>query len=285
MTRVVPWGLGNTLQVMNELGAFLRARRESIAPSDAGLPQGPRRRTPGLRRAELATLAGISVEYLTRLEQGRDRNPSTEILGALADALSLTVDERVYLHRLLKATTGGVCQGTAAPARSVRPTVTAVLARLEPTPALVTNQVGDVLAYTSTYGRLMDSVPENLAWFVFTDPRAREVFPDWDQVADEWAAELRAAASLGDSYAAFMAEELRVAGGAEFHRRYESSAKLASRTGVERWRHPRAGDVRLAFETLMLPDADEQRLVVYLPADESSSAALDLLAVRDNVLQ
>ncbi|NRN65388.1 DNA binding protein with helix-turn-helix domain [Kibdelosporangium sp. 4NS15] len=270
---------------MTELGAFLRARRESIAPSEAGLPDNPRRRTPGLRRAELATLAGISVEYLTRLEQGRDRNPSAEILGSLADALSLTVDERVYLHRLLKATAGGVCQGGSAPARSVRPTVTALLARLEPTPALVTNQVGDVLAYTKAYQRLLDPVPENLAWFVFTSAQAREVFPDWDRVADEWAAELRAAASLGDSYAGFMAQELSVAGGTEFTRRYGSSAMLASRTGSQRWRHPRVGELRLSYETLALPDADEQRLTVYLPADEPASAALDLLAVHDDVLQ
>ncbi|MCE7004028.1 hypothetical protein LWC34_14480 [Kibdelosporangium philippinense] len=127
-----------------------------------------------------------------------------------------------------------------------------------------------------------------MAWFVFTSPQARVVFPDWDRVADEWAAELRAAASLGDGYAAFMAEELRVAGGTEFSSRFESSAKLASRTGVEQWHYPDAGRLRLAFETLTLPDADEQRLIVYLPADEPTSDALDrlaLVAARDEVLR
>ncbi|MBI0384744.1 helix-turn-helix transcriptional regulator, partial [Streptomyces albiflaviniger] len=86
----------------NELGLFLRSRREAVAPADVGLPTGPRRRTPGLRRAELATLAGVSVEYVTRLEQGRDRRPSAPVLSALADALRLTASERVHLHRLSK---------------------------------------------------------------------------------------------------------------------------------------------------------------------------------------
>nr|WP_042179498.1 helix-turn-helix domain-containing protein [Kibdelosporangium sp. MJ126-NF4]CEL13855.1 Putative DNA-binding protein [Kibdelosporangium sp. MJ126-NF4]CTQ88223.1 Putative DNA-binding protein [Kibdelosporangium sp. MJ126-NF4] len=270
---------------MTELGAFLRARRESIAPADAGLPDSPRRRTPGLRRAELATLAGISIEYLTRLEQGRDRNPSAEILGALADALRLTVDERVYLHRLMKANTGAACQGTTTPTRTVRPTVTAMVARLEPTPAVLTNQVGDVLAHTAGYARLLDPVPENIAWFVFTSPHAHDTYPDWAAIADHWAAHLRTAASLGDAYAAFMAQELQVAGGTEFSRRYDSSAMLASRTGVERWRHPRVGELRLAYETLALSDVDEQRLTVYLPADETASAALDLLTLHDDVRQ
>ncbi|ALG10114.1 helix-turn-helix domain-containing protein [Kibdelosporangium phytohabitans] len=271
---------------MTELGAFLRARRESIAPTDAGLPDSPRRRTPGLRRAELATLAGVSVEYLTRLEQGRDRNPSGEILGALADALHLTVDERVYLHRLMKASTGSACQGgTVAPARTVRPTVTALLTRLEPTPAVVTNHVGDVLAHTRAYQRLLGPVPENMVWFVFTSPHAHDTFPHWAAMADHWAAELRAAASLGDAYAAFLAQELQVAGGTEFSSRYASSAKLASRTGTEHWHHPQAGQMRLTYETLALPDVDEQRLTVYLPADDTTSAALDLLTLHNDVLQ
>ena len=90
----------------NELGAFLRARREAVTPTEVGLPSGPRRRTPGLRRSEVATLAGISVEYLTRLEQGRDRNPSPSVLGSLADTLRLTVEERVHLRRLEKASNG-----------------------------------------------------------------------------------------------------------------------------------------------------------------------------------
>ncbi|GLW06850.1 transcriptional regulator [Microtetraspora sp. NBRC 13810] len=270
----------------NELGAFLRARREAVTPAEVGLPEGPRRRTPGLRRAELATLAGVSVEYLTRLEQGRDRRPSGAILAALADALGLSADERIYLHRLLKAMAGGVCQAGEPPARSVRPTVRALLDRLEPAPAIVLNQLSEVLAWTEGFERLagpvglLDARPVNLARFVFTDPRARSAFPDWDRVADERAADLRAAASLGDPHASVLAEELTVTAGARFGDRFGSSAALPGRTGLERWAHPVAGELRLTFESLGLPDADEQRLIVYLPADEAASAALDLLTAQ-----
>src|SRR5690349_903696 len=99
----------------NELGLFLRVHREAVTPADAGLPTGPRRRAPGLRRSEVAALAGVSVEYVTRLEQGRDRRPSPQVLSALADALRLTAGERAHLHRLTKAADPGYnCRGGAA---------------------------------------------------------------------------------------------------------------------------------------------------------------------------
>src|SRR5690349_12078944 len=104
---------------MHELGQFLCARREATAPESVGLPAGARRRTPGLRRAEVATLAGASVEYLTRLEQGRDRNPSAQVLGALADALRFTAEERVHLRYLGKASSGMICPNGASPAMEV----------------------------------------------------------------------------------------------------------------------------------------------------------------------
>lgn len=267
----------------NDLGAFLRARREAVTPADVGLPGGARRRTPGLRRAELATLAGVSVEYLTRLEQGRDRRPSAEILAALADALNLPADERVHLHRLVKVVTGGACQGSRPPARAVRPTVEALLDRLDPAPAVVVNPLSELLAWTSGYERLagpsgmLDERPPNLARFVFTDARAWTVFPDWERIADERAAELRTAASLGDPHAALLADELAVTAGARFSGRWGASAALPARTGVERWAHPLVGELRLAYESLDLSDADEQRLIVYLPADEASESALELL--------
>jgi transcriptional regulator with XRE-family HTH domain len=270
----------------NELGAFLRARREAVAPAEAGFHNGSRRRTPGLRRAELATLAGLSVEYLTRLEQGRDRHPSPQILAALADALRLSADERIHLHRLVKATEGGPCQQSEPPARAVRPTVRSLLDRLEPAPALVVNRLSEVLAFTTGYERLagplglLDAAPPSLVRFVFTDPRARAAFPEWDRVAAEQAATLRATAALGDPHAAVLADELAIIAGTPFSSRFDASTALPRRTGVERWAHPDGGDLRLAYESLELPDADEQRLVVYLPADAATSAALDHLTRR-----
>jgi transcriptional regulator with XRE-family HTH domain len=262
----------------NALGRFLRARREAITPAEVGLPAGDRRRTPGLRRGELADRAGISVEYLTRLERGSDRYPSGQVLGALADALRLTPDERIHLYRLIKASNGGACQQSmpAAP----RPTVLALLDRLEPAPAFVVDTVGDVLAHTSGFHALaapiglLDEDRPNLARFVFADGRARDVFPDWAQVADERAAAVRAAADLGEPGAGALAVELSITAGVEFGDRYAAAAVLPALTGVERWTHPVAGPLRLAYESLALPGVEEHRLVVYLPADEVTATAL-----------
>jgi transcriptional regulator with XRE-family HTH domain len=274
----------------NVLGGFLRARREATGPADAGFPAGSRRRTPGLRRAELAELAGISVEYLTRLERGRDRHPSVQVLGALADALGLTPDERVHLYRLVKVGNGEACQQSASAPPPIRPTMRVLLDRLEPTPALVIDAADDVLACTAGFrllaapAGLLDGDRPNLARFVFEDPRARAVFPDWDHVADERAAALRAAADLGDRAAAALADELSITVGSEFGCRYAAAAALPARTGVQRWAHPTVGTLRLAFETLLLPEAkEEQRFVAYLPADDTTAEALanltDALAI------
>jgi transcriptional regulator with XRE-family HTH domain len=268
----------------SELGALLRAYREALAPEDVGLPRGARRRTPGLRRSELATLAEISVEYLTRLEQGRDKHPSPEILGALADALRLPSDERFLLLRASKGT-GGACI-TEPPADSVRPPVRAFLDRLEPSPAVLLNRVGDVLAATSMYRRLLepfglfDDGHPNLLRFVLTEPRARQAYPDWGHVADRQVAALRMESLPGDPHVAELAEAMSVLAGAEFSHRFAAPLPTRYRTATERMRHPEAGDLRLDVETLALPDADGQRLVVHLPADESTSDALDRLAGR-----
>jgi transcriptional regulator with XRE-family HTH domain len=257
---------------MNALGEFLRARREAITPGEVGLPTGSRRRTPGLRRGELAELAGVSVEYLTRLERGRDRHPSAQVLGALADALRLSSHERVHLHRLVKVGGGVLCPASTAP-RPVRPTVLALLERLEPTPAFVADAQGDVLACTDGFrwlagpAGLLDADQPNLARFVFGDTRARTAFPEWERVADDHAAALRAAADLGDGAAAMLAEELSITVGAEFGRRFAASAVPAG-TGVEQWQHPEAGTLRLAYESLGVPGDEDHRLVVYVPATE-----------------
>ncbi|MGW6915942.1 helix-turn-helix domain-containing protein [Kitasatospora sp. NPDC054939] len=271
----------------NELGLFLRLRREAVTPAEAGLPAGSRRRTPGLRRAELATLAGVSVEYLTRLEQGRDRRPSVEVLSALGDALRMTTAERVHLHRLAKGADGAFsCTGGAEPGRAVRPTVRALLDRLEPTPALLLNRLGEVLASTTGFRRLaepiglLDGARPSLARFVFTDPRARSAFPDWEHVADEQVAALKQGPGRSDPHVSAVMDELAVAAGAEFTGRLERLAGLPRSNGVTRLVHPEAGPLRLAYETLDLPADDEQRLLVHLPADEATAAALDRLTGR-----
>ncbi|MFK4222750.1 helix-turn-helix domain-containing protein [Streptomyces sp. NPDC019890] len=274
----------------NELGIFLRTRREAITPARAGLPAGPRRRTPGLRRAEVATLAGVSVEYVTRLEQGRDRRPSVQVLSALAEALRLTTSERIHLHRLTKAADGGfACLGGASgasPNRTVRPTVQALLDRLEPTPAVLLNRLGELLAWTEAYERLagpvglLDGTPPSLVRFVFTDPRARTAYPDWDRIADEQVAAVKQGPFRADPHIAVLADELTVIAGSAFAGRVERIPGLPEPRGIERLVHPEAGELRLAYETLELPVDDGQRLMVRLPADDATSAALDRLVGR-----
>nr|BFE55872.1 helix-turn-helix transcriptional regulator [Dactylosporangium thailandense] len=270
---------------MSELGLFLRTRRAAVKPADVGLPTGPRRRTPGLRRSELAALAGVSVEYVTRLEQGRDRHPSPPVLSALAEALRLTPSERVHLHRLTKAADlGFTCRGRrAVPPVTVRPAVRALLDRLDPAPAAILNRLGDLVARTAAFELLarplglLDAAPPNLTRFVLTDPRARAAFPDWEHVADEQVAALKHGPFRADPAVAALADELTVVAGDAFTARVGAIPGLPRASGILRLAHPSAGPLRLAFETLDLPADDDQRLLVYLPADPATEAALDRL--------
>lgn len=257
------------------LGEFLRSRRDAARPADFGLPAGARRRVPGLRRSELAALAGISVEYLVRLEQGRDRNPSESVLRALAGALRLGVAERDHLWHLTRLG-GPVCGVSGPQPRSdLRPGVLRVLDQLEPGIAVVGNRLGDVLAYTTAFGALarpsglLDGDRPNLTRYVFTHPRARETFPDWDRVADERAYDLWLGPSAvrSERFRAELADEA----GEPFTRRVDRHAMPAP--GPLRWRHPDA-ELRLEREVLELGPEDAQQLVVHLPADDATADAL-----------
>ncbi|MFJ6899500.1 helix-turn-helix domain-containing protein [Streptomyces hokutonensis] len=262
------------------LGDFVRAKRDSIQPESFGIPDRGRRRSPGLRRSDLAARAGISVEYLTRIEQGRDRNPSPAVVNALADALSLDAAEREHLRYLTKIT-GGACPShrrPAPPSREVRPTVLATLQLLEPAPAFVTNRLGDVLAHTTGFelvmrgSGLLETREPNLTRYVFTDPRARTFFPDWDQVADEQAFDLWLGPSLETSE--WFTADLAPLAGQEFTRRLNRHLpppQVPIRTGHElRWQR----------ERLELPRTDAQELVVFLPADHTTAQALERLHHR-----
>ncbi|OIJ64248.1 helix-turn-helix domain-containing protein [Streptomyces mangrovisoli] len=262
------------------LGDFVRARRDSIQPASLGLPVHGRRRSPGLRRSELAARAGISVEYLTRIEQGRDRNPSVSVVNALADALSLDLAEREHLRYLAKIT-GGECTAHARPvpaARDVRPTVLTTLRLLEPGLAVVTNRLGDLLARTSGYDAvlggtgLLDGDAPNLTRYVFTDPRARSLLPDWEAVADELAFDLWRGPSVENS--AWLTAELSAAAGPGFTRRL--NRHQVPQRGPLRLRHPVGGELTLLRETLEL-SADAQQLVVLLPADQATAEAVERL--------
>src|SRR3954462_666942 len=181
----------------NDLGAFLRSRRERADPRAAGVIDLDRRRVPGLRREELAMLSGVSATYYARLEQGRDRHPSPQIVDALADALRLDAGERAHLHRLAGATSPRAA-GSGVDGGSVRPGVAHLLGRWSELPAFVVNDRRDVLAATPLAGRVNPAWTPgmNLAEFVFLDPRARDVYPDWSLIAGQTVAGLRASSAL-----------------------------------------------------------------------------------------
>lgn len=265
------------------LGDFVRAKRDSIQPESLGLPDHGRRRSPGLRRLDLATRAGISVEYLTRIEQGRDRNPSVAVVNALADALSLDPAERTHLRYLAKIT-GGECTAHPRPAparREVRPAVLQTLRLLEPGIAMVTNRLGDVLAHTGAFeavtsaSGLLDAEAPNLTRYVFTDSRARSFFADWDDVADEQAFDLWLGPTVETSE--WLTAELAPVAGPDFTRRL--NRHVVPERGVLRLRHPSGCELRLLRETFEL-SSDAQQLVVFLPADEATPQAVDQLRER-----
>ncbi|HEV7759292.1 MAG TPA: helix-turn-helix transcriptional regulator [Acidimicrobiales bacterium] len=263
------------------LAEFLRARREQLTPADVGLPSAGRRRTPGLRREELAVLAGVSVDYVVRLEQGRDTHPSASVLGALADALRLSDDERVHLKRLA-AITGGpdLCPQAGAAPPEVVPSVRALLDRLDPTPGFVIGAYFDLLAWNTSWGRLvaplglLDHPEPNIARFTFADPRARTAYLDWTDTADEQASALRSM-SLHRGYepgCAALVDELQQV--PAFAERWSSHQVTEKRRGTKRLRHPLVGELSVAYEVLLLPDDGDLRLITWLPADEASDDAL-----------
>jgi transcriptional regulator with XRE-family HTH domain len=271
---------------VGELGAFLRARRERTAPRDVGLPGSGRRRTPGLRREEVATLAGVSVDYLVRLEQGRDVHPSAEVLLALADAMRMTDDERRHLFHL------GVQSGNEAICSTVTggditdvvaPTVVALIGALDPTPAFVVAAGGDVLTWNDAWAAvagalgLLDAAPAavpNLPRFVFGHPSARTVFPEWRAIADEQVGRLRRAVATWPEDAGLRAcvEELRQE--PEFELRWRAHPVSEKRRGSKHLAHPLVGDLHVSVEVLDLADDGGQQVVSWLPADEATAARL-----------
>jgi transcriptional regulator with XRE-family HTH domain len=261
---------------------FLRARREQLQPGDVGLPNNGRRRTPGLRREEVATLAGVSIDYLVRLEQGRDTRPSPSVIAALAGALCLDDEQRRQLYTLaMISQSAELCPAARPLARAVAPRVKTLLERLGPTPAFVAGPINDLLAWNGTWEQLVrplgildDAIP-NLARHVFLHPDARTVYLEWVTAADEQVSRLRAAASRWSEDPGFAAlmDELRTA--PDFAERWSNLAATEKRRGTIRLAHPDIGQLRLNFEVLLLADdVDEQRLVTWLPADEATTLAL-----------
>ena len=269
-----------------ELGAFLRSRRERLRPQDAGLPSGPRRRTPGLRREEVAVLAHISTEYYVRLEQGRAPRPSGEVLAGIAGALRLTGAESDHLHVLA----GTAPARTGLHPRDVRPSILALLQRLPQTAAFVTSAVFEVLAWNDLAAALMedfaDLAPQerNLARRAFLGPARPGTtlygVSDGAKFRHHVVMELRSALARypADSMVTGLIEELRD-GSPEFSRLWERHDVQAAPVLTKTFRHPVVGEVTVDCDSLTLTDRD-QRLVLYsAPSGSRDAEALALLNV------
>ncbi|MFH8498986.1 helix-turn-helix transcriptional regulator [Streptomyces coeruleorubidus] len=267
----------------DQLADFLRRRRETMRPAEVGIADGPRRRTSGLRREEVARLAGMSVDYVVRLEQGRSSRPSVQLLGALARALRLSDDERDHLFHLA----GHQPPPADGVARLARAGLIRMLDLLGDTPALVLSDLGEVLAqnraallltgnHTGFSGDRRYAV---YRWF--TDPAARAVTPPEDQqrYARQLVADLRAAAGrrTGDSMVAGLVDRLQAAS-ADFRRIWAEHEVAVRRADRKTLLHPRVGHLLLDCETLVTPDQGQQ-LLVLTPADAETRERLELLRV------
>ncbi|MEU7881719.1 helix-turn-helix transcriptional regulator [Microbispora bryophytorum] len=267
-----------------ELADFLRHCRARVAPADVGLSHGARRRTPGLRREEVAQLAGMSTDHYTRLEQARGSHPSRQMLAAVARALRLTGDERDHLFHLA----GEEPPRDRTATEHVRPGLLLILDRLIDTPAQVVNDRGDVLAQNAMDRALHGDAsarPEaerNIIWRYFTDPSARELFPaeDRDHAARTAVADLRAASARrpDDARLAQLVRRLR-ARSEEFSALWDTHDVAVRRADVKRFLHPVVGPLELDCEVMLSPEHD-QRLIVYTarPGSESHER-LELLRV------
>ncbi|NYI05332.1 helix-turn-helix transcriptional regulator [Allostreptomyces psammosilenae] len=268
------------------LGAFLRARRGRVTPESVGLTVGRRRRVRGLRREELAQLAGISVDYYVRLEQGRATQPSAEVLDALARALRLDAAERGHL-----ATLAGAGRGPAPRAR-VSPLLRRLLDSMEGFPAFVTNHRLDVVAWNDLGAELVGGLDRpgrrdrNNARYLFLDPASRSVFPEWEDRAAESVGQLRVSAGRypDDTELAALITELS-ARSAEFRRIWTSGEVVMCGAGRKRLRHPVAGLLTLDYETMHIPAAPgETGLVVHVfSAAEGSQDAVALAGLASAV--
>jgi len=262
-----------------ELGKFLKARRARLSPGDFGMPPGSRRRTPGLRREEVALLAGVGVTWYTWLEQGRQINASMQVLDAVARTLRLDRAEREHLYRLAEATPLRTeCRRLAVP-----DTIREIVDSLEPLPASLINSRFDVLLSNGASEELfwewhtMPCIHKNTLWCCVTEPSARSKFPEYDKQVRYMVARLRSAYGrhVGDPdweedirRLASMSREF-----AELWARHEV-ADPEPRTLT--YLHPRAGSLRLAVSELDVPDLPEARVVVYTPRDDETRARMPL---------
>ncbi|MGW0664294.1 helix-turn-helix transcriptional regulator [Streptodolium elevatio] len=259
-----------------ELSAFLRSRRARIAPGDVGLPEGTRRRTPGLRREEVAQLAGVGVTWYTWLEQGRPIKASAHVLDAVSRTLRLDVAEREHLYLL-----AGIPSVSRPESMDpVRPEVQGILDHLDPLPAAVYNARWDVLAWNATYAMLFPGVAgatsaeQNVMWSIFTKPECCCPFVDPELEMPRMVASLRPAYGRHIGEPAWIAFVQRLCeASAEFAALWARQDVLVGDVHVKRLRHPEVGEIRVSVTSMTL-DVPETRMNIYTTVDEESREAI-----------
>lgn len=271
-------------QSRRELGAFLRSRREAITPGQVGLPGNGRRRTPGLRREEVAQLAGVGVTWYTWLEQGRDITVSGQVLEAISRTLMLDPAEWNHLFTLA----GGGVHELQKECRSLSPSIQLILDGLNPFPAAVQNARFHILAFNDAYDHLLidnlSALPfedRNALWLLFTNPRWRAGVVDWDDAAGRMVAQLRAAMAEHVAEPAWKALVDRlVAASPEFAGMWERHEVRGLENRTKHLINPKVGLIRLDYTNLWFGPRLGTRLVTYTPADNATRTRLEKLTAK-----
>ncbi|MCO6010459.1 helix-turn-helix transcriptional regulator [Actinoallomurus purpureus] len=263
----------------NALGGFLRARRAQLRPEDTGFPTSGRRRVPGLRREEVATLAGVSADYYMRLEQGRERHPSQQILEAVARALRLDDEAMAHLYRVATPTTRRTRR--APRVERVAPHLRRLIDTWSGTPAFVLGHALDILDRNRLAGALYAGFThaDNLLRMTFLDPAAPHFYRDWDRAAESSVATLRRAAGIDpdDPRLRELVGELSMKS-ADFRVLWARHDVRGKTRDAKLFHHAQVGDLELHYEAFTVNSAPSQQLIIYLAEPGSTSAeALALL--------
>jgi transcriptional regulator with XRE-family HTH domain len=273
-------GNGSSESRRRELAAFLRSRRERLRPEQVGLPPSRRRRTPGLRREEVAQLAGVGVTWYTWLEQARQINASPQVLDAIARTLRFDSHEHAHLFTLAGLATTTIAEECG----SLTPEAQLLVDQLEPYPAIILNARWDLLAYNRVHGSFFPHLEEipledrNCLWLAFTDTAWREVMVDWEDSVRLMVAEYRAAMAehIDDpGWQAFVDRLHRAS--AEFTAFWERHDVVRMLSNTKRAMHPTVGLLRLNYTNLWLDHGPRARIVAFTPADDQTRARLDAL--------
>ena len=262
-------------QRLQELADFLKTRRARLTPADVGLPNGSRRRTPGLRREEVAQLANLSTTWYTFLEQGRDIRVSVQVLKSIAQALQLTPDERTHLFMLALQQ---LPSETLFPKNSVSPTLQHLIDHLELCPALIANYQLDVLAWNQAACALfgdfsrMTTRARNRIWDFFTNPVCRQMLVDWEEHAQAILAWFRSVCGryLGDVKLTELAKDLQRVS-PEFRQWWLEHEVQGKHEGLKVYKHPIFGRLEFEYSLFQVTEAPELTLVVYTPLPESGT--------------